>query len=206
MLLEIAEEKRIDLNAIDDTELEQEEKNLEEYADNHSLSFQSKEYSNLLIKWFDENEESLEKKEQEINQSIALNINREKTLKEFKALKNAVEIIRWYSFQIHVKLMRALRHGEPDLDFEDSIQNDANGSAKIVLIGTEKSLGALGVLHSQLPKLEDTILNILLVLEIIRKEIFKIFPKVNEFVRPGFDETCEIVYKKLSFRPVRTHF
>ena len=110
------------------------------------------------------------------------------TLKDFESLKDAIEIIHWYSFQIHVKLMRALRHGELDLEYEDPIQNDINGSAKVALIGTERSLGAWGILHSQLPEQEDEIITILLLLEKIRKGIFKTFPKVNEFVRPGFDE------------------
>lgn len=191
MLLEMAEEKGIDLNAIDDTAFEEEEKNLEEYADNHSLSIQSKEYSNLLIKWFDENETTLKKHTEKINQAIALGFANKESINEFSSLEDAIKIIHWYSFQIHVKLMRALRHGEPDLDFEDSIQNDANGSAKVAVIGTERSLGAWGVLHRNLPEQEDEILQILLLLEKIRKEIFKTFPKVNEFVRPGFDESYE---------------
>lgn len=188
MLLEMAEEKGIDLNAIDDTEYEQEERLLEEFADNHVLSLQSKEYSTLLRKWFEENETTLEKLTENINQSIELGLANQDSLKGFQSMKDTTEIIHWYSFQIHVKLMRALRHGKPDLSFEDTIQNDANGSAKVALIGTERSLGAWGVLHRQLPEQEDEILNILILLEKIRKGIFDTFPQVNAFVRPGFDE------------------
>jgi hypothetical protein len=188
MLLEMAEEKGIDLNSIDDSEDEQEEKLLEEFADNHFLSVQSKEYSTLLRKWFDENETTLKNLSDSLNQNISLGLVDEKNLKEFDAIKDALEIIRWYSFQIHVKLVRALRHGELDLEYEDPVQNDVNGSAKVALIGTERSLGAWGVLHRTLPEQEDQILEILLLLEKIRKGIFKTFPDVNQFIRPGFDE------------------
>lgn len=188
MLLEMAEEKGIDLNAIDDTEYEQEEKLLEEFADNHILSIQSKEYSSLLSKWFDENETTLKNLSDSLNQNISLGLVEEKILKEFDAIEDAIEVINWYSFQIHVKLMRALRHGELDLNYEDPIQNDVNGSAKVALIGTERSLGAWGVLHRNLPEQEDEILEILLLLEKIRKGILKSFPDVNQFIRPGFDE------------------
>ncbi|MEX0996745.1 MAG: hypothetical protein WDZ45_06835 [Flavobacteriaceae bacterium] len=187
MLLEMAEEKGIDLNAIDN-EVDEKEEQLEELAKNHPLSVQSMEYSKLVRTWFDENEATLDTFTQEINQSIELGLAGEDTISEFESVKDAIEIIRWYCFQIHVKLMRALRHGEPDLDFEDLIQNDANGSAKVALIGTERSLGAWGVLYRQFPEQEDEILNRLRMLEKIRKGIFKAFPQVNEFVRPGFDE------------------
>ncbi|MCR9181869.1 MAG: hypothetical protein NXH73_02990 [Flavobacteriaceae bacterium] len=187
MLLEMAQEKGIDLNAIDN-EVDEKEEQLEELAKNHPLAKQSMDYSTLVRKWFDENETSLEKITQEINQSIQLGTANEETINEFDSIKDALEVIRWYCFQIHVKLMRALRHDEPDLDFEDPIQNDANGSAKVALIGTERSLGAWGLLHRQLPEQEDEILNILLVLDKIRKEVFKVFPDVNAFIRPGFDE------------------
>lgn len=187
MLLEMAEEKGIDLNAID-YEVDEKEEQLEELAKNHPLSVQSMEYSNLVRAWFDENEATLHTFTQEINQSIELGLADKDTINQFESVKDAIEIIRWYCFQIHVKLMRALRHGAPDLDFEDAVQNDSNGSAKVALIGTERSLGAWGVLYRQFPEQEDEILNRLRMLEKIRKGIFKAFPQVNEFVRPGFDE------------------
>ncbi|MEX2349322.1 MAG: hypothetical protein WD554_00430 [Flavobacteriaceae bacterium] len=187
MLLEMAEEKGIDLNAIDD-EVDENEEQLEELAKHHPLSEQSLEYSNLVRNWFDKNEAILDTFTKEINQSIELGLADKDTINQFESIKDAIEIIRWYCFQIHVKLMRALRHGAPDLDFEDAIQNDTNGSARVALIGTERSLGAWGVLYRQFPENEDEILNRLRMLEKIRKEIFKAFPHVNEFVRPGFDE------------------
>jgi gas vesicle protein len=188
MLLEMAEEKGIDLNAIDDEAFAKEEELLETFAKNHSLSAQSMDYSTLVRNWFDQNEATLQKLSEKMKQTVELGLVNEDTLNKFDSIKDAVEIIRWYCFQIHVKLIRALRHGEPDFEYEDHIQNDANGSAKVALIGTERSLGAWGVLHRQLPEQEDELLNILLLLEKIRKGIFKTFPDVNKFIRPGFDE------------------
>ncbi len=188
MLLEMAEEKGIDLNAIEEDAYAKKEELLEEFAKNHNLSVQSMEYSALARKWFDENEPILDNVSKKMIQTIELGLVNEDVSNEFDSVKDAIEIIRWYCFQIHVKLMRALRHGEPDLSYENLIQNDANGSAKVALIGTERSLGAWGVLYKQVPEQEDEILNILLLLEKIRKGIFKTFPQVNEFVRPGFDE------------------
>jgi len=188
MLLEMAQEKGIDLNNLDDTEYELEEKKLEEFAEKHILSIQSKDYSDLSRSWFKKNEDILKNASEKLNQDLSLGLANDNTIKKIEELKDAIEIIHWFNFQIYVKLMRALRHGELDLDYEDPVQNDANGSAKVALIGTEMSLGAWGVLHGHLPDQEDEILDILLLLEKIRKGIFKTFPLVNEFVRPGFDD------------------
>ncbi len=188
MLLEMAEEKGIDLNNLDDAEYELEEKKREEFADNHILSIQSKDYSELSRSWFKQNEDALKEVSEKLNQEISLGLANDSTIKKIEEMEDAIEIIHWFNFQIYVKLMRALRHGEPDLDYEDPVQNDMNGSAKVALIGTERSLGAWGVLHRQLPEQEDEILEILLLLEKIRKGVFKTFPDVNKFIRPGFDE------------------
>ena len=84
--------------------------------------------------------------------------------------------------------MRALRHGELDLSYEDPVQNDANGSAKVALIGVEKSIDAWGTLLKYFPETEDNILEILVLLETIKKDILNEFPNVNNFLRPGFDD------------------
>lgn len=189
MLVHMAEEKGIDLNNLDDdVEYEMEEKKREEFADKHILSILSKDYSDRGRNWFQENENALNNLSDKLNQDISLGLTNENILKDVDAIEDAIEVIHWFNFQIYVKLMRALRHGELDLEYEDLIQNDINGSAKVALKGTEKSLASWGVLLRNLPEQEDSILPILLLLEKIRTGILKTFPDVNKFIRPGFDE------------------
>jgi hypothetical protein len=188
MLKHIAEEKGIDLNNLEnDAQYQIEEKKRREFADKHILSIQSKDYSDRARKWFQENENVLVALSDRLNQNESLGITNENTLKEADLIEDAIEVINWYNFQIHVKLMRALQH-ELDLEYEDRIQNDANGSAKVALLGTEKSLAAWGVLLQNFPEQEDSIFPVLLLLEKIRKGISVSFPDVDKFIRPGFDE------------------
>jgi hypothetical protein len=91
-------------------------------------------------------------------------------------LNDALEIVGWYSFQIGVKLSRAISgerelrdygvygpedgDGEPDavddVDeiasvMKDTARMERDGSAKVSLIGVERSLGAWTILRSHFP-------------------------------------------------------
>ncbi len=85
--------------------------------------------------------------------------------------------------------MRAL-HGkfEDRYEMPDDIPKDSDGSAKIALIATDRSISAWGKLLKHLPKSEDEILEILVLLERLRNMTEKEFPDARKFVRPGFDE------------------
>jgi len=83
--------------------------------------------------------------------------------------------------------MRALT--KPDFDEnEDEIQNDSNGSAKVALIGIDRSIGAWAKLYELFPDQSDTILDILLQLDRLKKKIDITFPNAQHFKRPGFDD------------------
>ena len=67
---------------------------------------------------------------------------------------------------------------------------DADGSAKVALIGIDRSLAAWAALRSHFPDQEDAILDFLLRLARIRRQAEKLFPNARAFVRPGFDENA----------------
>ena len=71
---------------------------------------------------------------------------------------------------------------------EDDIQSDANGSAKVALLGMERSLGAWAVLHQELPEEQDVILDFLVLLQKIRRLVLVAFPNAMAFRRVGFDD------------------
>jgi hypothetical protein len=105
------------------------------------------------------------------------------------SLADAVAVIHWYEHFICVKFMRAvggLLDG-PD-EVEDEIQNDANGSAKIALIGVERSLAAWSVMYDLLGRNDDTIVDLLAQLSRVRALADEAFPRARDFIRPGFDE------------------
>jgi hypothetical protein len=69
-----------------------------------------------------------------------------------------------------------------------NVQSDSDGSAKVALIGIERSIGAWARLRELLPKKADSILPIMLHLEHLLRATEQEFPKAQSFVRPGFDE------------------
>jgi hypothetical protein len=64
---------------------------------------------------------------------------------------------------------------------------DSDGSAKVVLIAIERSMGAWGILREQFPGEQDSILDILAHLERLRNEVERECPDARSFQRPGFD-------------------
>ena len=68
------------------------------------------------------------------------------------------------------------------------LPKDSDGSAKVALIGIDRSISAWGIMLRYFPACEDELLKILVVLEKLRKKVEKEFPDARSFFRPGFDE------------------
>jgi hypothetical protein len=65
---------------------------------------------------------------------------------------------------------------------------DSDGSAKVALIGIDRSIAAWRLVQLSLPDRLDSIVPLILQLERLRKRVEKSFPEARDFVRPGFDE------------------
>jgi hypothetical protein len=108
---------------------------------------------------------------------------------ELVRLNDCVEVIRWYQTFIYVKLCRAFTSlVEEDDDRALAAAKDSAGSAKIVLIAIERSLAAWASLLEMFPAETDSILEILVHLDRLRRAVKKKFPRARSFRRPGFDE------------------
>jgi hypothetical protein len=103
-------------------------------------------------------------------------------------LEAAIEIIRWYQYQIGAKLLRALhaRHTPPAEEVVP--EEDPNGSAKLSLIGMDRSIGAWGVLSGLHPEFQEELTEIIALLDALRKKTETEFPGARSFRRPGFDD------------------
>lgn len=100
--------------------------------------------------------------------------------------------IAWFHMMIHVKAMRAL-HGLAEDDPSDrEWPADHDGSAKVALIGIDRSYTAwldlveVGVVSASdaTPFLDDLVW--------LRAALERTFPKARAFVRPAFDEPEEV--------------
>lgn len=183
MITDDAERLGIDLNAIpDDPEYDRMVNDRHKSARKHPLTRKADEYLHIVDNWFNSKAELFEFKADELNQKFRIDIESQDPEKELQSIQDSVDIIQWYFMQIEVKLARAFssRYKE-DLD-------DSDGSAKVSLIGIDRSIGAWGNMIRQFAQEENSILDILVLLESLRKAIEKEFPEARNFKRPGFDD------------------
>jgi hypothetical protein len=104
-------------------------------------------------------------------------------------LKDSVEVIRWYQHQIYVKLRRALSSAQDEtFEEETGFPKDSNGSAKVALIGIDRSISAWGKVLEYFPWQKEKLLEIISYLKRLGQMIEAEFPDARSFVRPGFDE------------------
>ena len=64
---------------------------------------------------------------------------------------------------------------------------DSDGSAKVALIGIDRSMAAWRMMQLSLPDRVESIVPLILQLERLRLRVEKSFPQARDFIRPGFD-------------------
>jgi hypothetical protein len=191
LLKEFGKEQGIDPDeiAFEAEKGKQEERRTE--ADESPAAKAAKRYSNMVSEWIERNEDFLKEREKVLTRELELGIAEPEATAA--SIIDALEVIRWYQMQITVKLVRALE-GEYVLKetMEDEemcdILKDSDGSAKVALIGIDRSVGAWGDLQNHFPEQSDSIMNVLVHISKLRANIEGLFPHARRFVRPGFDQ------------------
>lgn len=190
LLQRSANERGIDLDDIhDDPDLAQKELKREEVKKS-PISILAMEYVETGHKWLNTSADSLKSLEAILQQVDQMNLPNRNPKKEAADLRNALEVIAYYNGQIYTKIIRAQTSRLEDVTrFENNeFPNDSDGSAKVALIGVDRSIKAWEVLWHHLPEQEDTILPILSALENLRNQTEALFPEARGFKRPGFDD------------------
>lgn len=182
MITEWAREAGVDLNTVDEEDDPAQRKRKRQQVDNHPLARAGKKYANAASDWFREVDQIIEV-------SDVCAAEREHELEQTERVEDAREVIQWYQYQIAVKTMRALsaRINEREIDIAE-FAKDSDGSAKVALIGIDRSVAAWRLMQLSLPEREISIVPLILQLEHLRQRTENAFPEAREFVRPGFDE------------------
>jgi hypothetical protein len=190
MLTDFAEQYGIELDETDTATLLAEEQR-RVAAGRHDLTRAARRYSELVDQWFTCEHTLFAERQTDLNRVIQLGIDEQAAYAEADDINDAVEVIRWYQDQIGVKLMRALAQHEPaDCDRDAGQQRDADGSAKVALIGMDRSIAAWITLRQYFrayPDSADSILDQLVRLDRLRRRTEAVFPHARAFIRPGFD-------------------
>jgi hypothetical protein len=191
MLDQMAKERGLDLSEVEAASAARQQRNRQkrETAESHELAKKSEEYATMADAWMEAEHEIFEQKRDELIALLELEIGGRAQHAEAARIKDALEVIRWYQHQIHVKLMRALMKFDREAAPEDeAFPKDSDGSAKVALIGMDRSLAAWGALREHFPEKTDTILTLLLQLDRLRRKTEQYFPNARRFKRPGFDD------------------
>jgi hypothetical protein len=187
LLKETAEREGIDLDAIDVEETMEEEKLNEEIAESHLCCRAAKAYSQMVSSWFHAVKDFFDPDEDERRTRFDIvDTGSDGVDTHFE---EATEVVRWYQHQIYVKLIRAVRGSLEDrLEILDEFPKDSDGSAKVALIGIDRSIAAWGEIRNIFPLLGKEALDLILHLEQLRRNVEKEFPDARAFIRPGFDK------------------
>lgn len=189
LLEEAAEEQGIDLNAVDIEEYQEQERLNDELARNHECSRAAKLYSEMVSDWLDSARDLFAQEEDEMHLTESLELDDTIPDEKDTGLMEAVEVVGWYQHQIYVKLMRAIRGElEDEPEILDEYPKDSDGSAKVALIGIDRSIAAWGEIRNRFPHRSNQIIDILVHLEQLRRKVEKTFPEARAFIRPGFDK------------------
>ena len=160
VLKQAAEHYNIDLKAIaqEANDIDLKQKILRQESRDHPIGELSFQYSKRSMEWLRRQPGMLAKLE-EMKTDLTIGVESVEASKEkITLIKDSLAIIKWYETFIHVKLMRALAgkvNAADDAFSElgDSLYgSDSDGSAKIALIGIERSMNAWIKLFDLLPQ------------------------------------------------------
>jgi len=144
-------------------------------------------YFKAMDAFFKNNEAFFKSKDTDMELQVEMKIPID--VEGWNNLSDAIEIIRQYASFIPVKGRRAISGlSRMEEEYWDSPQqSDGNGSAKITMIAIERSLGAWEILRKHWPEKTDEIIDMLVHLNQLRREMARLFPDWQQFIRPGFD-------------------
>lgn len=187
LLNEKAAEEGLDLNSLDLDKLEEKDHLVMGAAEGHDISRAAKAYSRMTEEWFHDAEIFSVKTETEDPNDLLVSGNKYNFQNE--EMEDALKVVRWYQNQIYTKLIRAISSRiEEDAEISegsDKYARDSDGSAKVALIGIDRSISAWGIIHNHFPN--PDIRHLIANLDRLRRRIEKDFPDARSFIRPGFD-------------------
>ena len=102
---------------------------------------------------------------------------------------DAVETIEWFSTRIGSKIYRAVCGRAEGWDGQHEVQNDVNGSAKAAVLGIRESHAAwLTLMEAGRAAADGVPARAVKALEDLDAAVRARFPRLADFIRPGFDE------------------
>jgi hypothetical protein len=196
---EWADECDDDFDVGPDPEWDAREKARQGAVRRHALSRLAEDYMKQADAWLKAANADLKTVAAELVDAAANPFTREDVEEQARQIGEMIEVVAWYHTFIFPKMSRAIRglleREEADGPAADILREsrlrDANGSAKVTLVAIERSIAAWLHLREVLPAHESAILNMLALLDRMRRGIRATLPGAESFRRPGFDGETE---------------
>jgi len=182
LLQDLADEEGVDLDVVVDEPKADEPKVV------HPLPSMAQRYALLVDEWVKNNTDWFEPEPRQSPNHLHLVKESPNPQEDPISRKEALEVILWYQVFLPPKLYRALISKTEEMELEeDDFPKDSEGSAKIALIGIDRSLSAWGELAAQCEGQVVALRKIVNHLTRLREMVEKEFPGARAFFRPGFD-------------------
>lgn len=187
MIEEQSDEMDFDFDEEDFDEFLERDEQIREAAKAQPYSRTARRYIDTVDNWFKLNDGLLDEKSDDPESSARTDI----TADDAADLRDCLEVIRWYQPQILVKLCRAAGGTvRAEINEVDCFQEDADGSAKVAIIGIERSIAAWATVLRRFPDHEDAIFALGTLKRLLR-QVETAFPNARTFRRRGFDTDDE---------------
>ena len=159
-------------------------------AANHDLTKVASKYEKAVYRWFEDRKDDkiIYDPDTQILNFHYPGIEDDLMLKQ---LSESADVINWYHIQIWIKVKRALTSSyeeEEDGDFLEGFPKDSEGSAMVVLMGVDRSIGAWNYIRNKLVSEKEIIKPMIRMLLWLRMEMEKEFPNAKDFVWPPKEE------------------
>ncbi len=167
----------------------------EETVRQHALCRLAMEYMQQADAWFKSSDGDLKAHARSLQDAARSPFTQEDVEEEARQIGEMIEVVAWYHTFIPPKMSRAVggllerdRADGPAADIlRESRLHDANGSGKVALVAIGRSIAAWLRLREILPGHESAILNMLALLDRMRRGLHADLPGAQSFRRPGFD-------------------
>ncbi len=177
MLHQHAEEMGIDLDNLPDVEEPLPSKKVVELTEHWTKLHD--EYLSKADAFFEENKDYFPEKGHESIRWVEMGIKGEnETLAFWQDVTDKQEIIGWYLYFIGAKISRALNGYDEinDEHWECPLQSDSYCTSRILVIAIERSMAAWQVFLGAFPEKENEILDMLALLDKLRRQVVAVFP------------------------------
>ena len=157
----------------------------------HSLVQLANHYREQAEIWLKTSDDDLKKVAQDLLEAACSPFDKVDHAEQALQIGEMLDVVGWYHTLIPTKVSRVVDGYLESRSASERLQEfrleDANATAKLVLVSIERSAAAWLSLRESLPAADDEILPVLATLDRLQRGLNALLPGARAFRRPGFE-------------------